>query len=259
MGDLQCPQCLAKYPNLDLLASHMERDDNISPEWITQWVSIFADQKRKSESPSPSPFNSSTDTDTDTTEIDLAVARFRVWFVLDGVTIHRREIPGNEKFEGFCSQLESLYYKPGSKFDVSQFEYVLVRKKRGQSVKAEPFTGSRSYLRMRNKLLEDKSPWRHATVRRIMTVSGLPHSLLFYLCEADNLRKGSFSSGVVRENASNGQFLPATCSKTTTVSSSCKSSPDTLITPNPDSFSFASWFINAPSTNNSYATSAVTF
>lgn len=177
MVGFQCPRCLAVYSSLEILASHMERDDKISREWTTQWVSIFANQKRKPEPPSPTRFNSATGTDTDTTEIDLAVARFRVWFVLDGVTIHRREIPGNEKFEGFCSQMESLFYNPESKFDVSQFEYVLIAKKRDGNPKAEPFTGSSSYQRMKNELLENKSPWRHAIVRRNVTVSDLPHSL----------------------------------------------------------------------------------
>lgn len=289
MGAFQCPQCLALYSTLDLLVSHMERDDNISAEWITQWVSIFANRRPQPEPPSHSPFNSSTDTDTDTTEIDLAVARFRVWFVLDGVTIHRREIPGNETFEGFCSQMESLFYKPKSKFAVNQFEYVLIAKKQDGRMNAEPFTGSSSYRLMKNELLENKSPWRHATVQRIVTVSDL---LLCHHHEPDMFFKGSFGSGVVRENASDGRFIPATSSQfdvgsttlifplditrsarvfvsdpnynnaaTTTYTwgiplSECGRSAITNIASDPDPYPSANGSIRPPSTNGAPTTSA---
>ncbi len=167
MGGFQCSHCLALYATLDLLASHMDRGD------INHGVSAFANQEPQPRSQTPTPFVSSTHTDT--SGADPTVAYFRIWFVLDGLTIHRREIPSNERFEGFCAQLASLYHRPGSNFVVSQFEYVLVTKKRDGGSKAEPFMGSVSYQRMKSALLVDKSPWRHATIRRIVTVSGLPH------------------------------------------------------------------------------------
>lgn len=106
----------------------------------------------------------------DTTENEDAMEYFRVWFVLDAATIHRREIPGKENYNGFFSQMKSLFSKPDSIFDMSHFEYVLVAKRKNREVEAKPFTGPISYRRMRDELLQSESPWRHASVRQIMTV-----------------------------------------------------------------------------------------
>lgn len=106
----------------------------------------------------------------DTSVIEDVIDYFRIWFVLDAVTIHRREIPGKETYSGFFSQMKSLFGKPDSIFDISRFEYVLVAKQGYREVKAEQFTGPISYLQMRDELLKTESPWRHSSVRQIMTV-----------------------------------------------------------------------------------------
>lgn len=172
MGLFQCPHCLASYATLGVLASHMDRDDNPCSELMNHWASALANRGPQPNSQTPT--SSDPSTYTDTSGADPTVAYFRIWFLLDGVTIHRREIPTNESFEGFCAQLASLYHRSGSNFVVSQFEYALITKKRDGGTKAEPFTGPISYQRMKSALLVDRSPWRHATVRRIVTVSGLP-------------------------------------------------------------------------------------
>lgn len=146
----------------------MEIENTSQITIVTQRVLLPATQNPQQDLPSAS--SSIQHEEITTSEPEDAIDYFRIWFTLDAVTIHRREIPGKESYSGFFSQMKSLFGKSDSIFDISHFEYVLVAKQEYREVKAEPFTGPNSYHQMRDELLKTESPWRHASIRQIMTV-----------------------------------------------------------------------------------------
>ena len=188
----QCPHCLIKYETRALLATHMEKDENMSAAWVSRWIELTFPQASsppeikvessgniKIESPGESKVESlgqikvespgQTKVETaheESVEPPPAVNRFRVWFVLDEDNVHRREIPKNETFGGFCYQLKSLYYQAGWVFEIDQFEYVLIEKKYHRMEVIEPLWDAESYYRMVRTLVGLPSHWRHAIVRK---------------------------------------------------------------------------------------------
>ena len=144
----------------------MENDERMDAAWVARWVVLNYPQES-----SPSEFKAElrdepSPTLTEVNEPPPAVSRFRVWFVVDGDNLHRREIPKEETFQGFCSQLKSLYYQTDREFDIDEFEFILIEKRFHRREVAEPFTDADSYYRMVRKLLGIPSHWRHAIVRK---------------------------------------------------------------------------------------------
>lgn len=175
MEDFLCPHCYKRYETLGLLASHMENDDKIHPAWVTQWVMTF---QRDGEPPVPFAPQAIQVSEKSEAAADLGLRskRFRVWFVLDNNCLQKREIPSDESFRGFCSQLSSLYDMKGWNFDIDQFEYILVEKRFHRMEDVQPFFDAGSYHQMVKKLMGVRSHWRHAIVRR-RTVSKRSPSL----------------------------------------------------------------------------------
>jgi len=161
-----CPNCSATFETIGLLASHMENDDGIFPRAVTQWVS-----KLPKEDATPAQAKSGPPVllrlpPAETDELFSGGSRFRVWFVVDGNNLHKREIPSDETFLGFCAQLRSLYYAGRRSFNVNQFEYVLVEKRFHRMEVEETFMDEDSYHRMVRKLMGGATRWRHAVVRK---------------------------------------------------------------------------------------------
>ena len=199
MDGFTCPKCRAEYKTSDLLASHMEVDREMDPAWVPESVSnVYEDSATPHVRPELQ-VASNVVVEDKATEGSPAITRFRVWFVLSDNTLHRREIPGNESFRGFCSQLESLHYKPDWTFAIDQFEYILIEKKFHRLETVEPFMGPESYYRMVRQLVEVASHWRHAIVRK-RTVNNLckcllsAHRLTFSLLDIIVIRSAAYLS-----------------------------------------------------------------
>ena len=170
MTDFRCPQCRARYETVALLASHMENDDRLPPGWVSRWVlNLLQETTQTEQQPQAPPASSKLKAET---EFHTSYKRLRVWFLVDGGRYHRREIPGNESFQGFCSQLKSLYYECDGMFSIDQFEYALIEKRSRRMLDVEPFVDSASYYRMVTTLLGATSQWRHAIVRKRIVSTG---------------------------------------------------------------------------------------
>ena len=170
MTEFHCPQCFARYETVGLLASHMEDDDRLPPPWVSQWVlNLPQDSTQTGQQTQAAPALSKFKKEIGS---NPSYKPFRVWFLVDEGRIHRREIPGNESFQGFCSQLKSLYYKRDWKFSIAQFEYALIEKRSRRMLDVEPFIDFASYHDMVKALLEPMTRWRHAIIRRRVVSAG---------------------------------------------------------------------------------------
>ena len=99
-------------------------------------------------------------------------ARFKIAFDLgqgDGVQPLRTSVPRDESYDKFIGRLDHIFYGEPFENSLRQWEYVLVnwRYEKGDPL---PLTSPNTYHAMVSELLRPKFRWRHAVVRRSVSV-----------------------------------------------------------------------------------------
>ena len=81
----------------------------------------------------------------------------------------RVTIPKDEPFNKFLWRLRNVFYGDSFERSLRQWEYVLVDRqyKKGDPL---PLTSSNTYYAMVSNLLKPRSQWRHAVVRRSVSL-----------------------------------------------------------------------------------------
>ena len=81
----------------------------------------------------------------------------------------RMDLPKDESYDKFLSRLHSIFYGDSFERSLRQWEYVLVNR---QFEKGDPLplTSSNTYYAMVSELLRPRSQWRHAVVRRSVSM-----------------------------------------------------------------------------------------
>lgn len=78
-------------------------------------------------------------------------------------------IPKDESYDKFFGRLHNVFYGDSFERSLRQWEYILVHSKY-QKDDPLPLVGSNTYYAMVSELLRPRSPWKHAVVRRSVSL-----------------------------------------------------------------------------------------
>lgn len=172
MTSFHCPKCSKTFSLQKWWVYHLKHGHGLAPVLLNPTV---ADLSHVS-NPDPNVSTSGTSQVDDLGPVVHKMVKRRVSFHVafdrgrgDGVQPLRVIVPRDESYDKFLSRLRNVFYGEDFERSLRQWEYVLVNRQYEKSDPL-PLTSSNTYYAMLSELLRPNSRWRHAVVRRSVSV-----------------------------------------------------------------------------------------
>lgn len=173
MTSFHCPKCSKTFSLEKWWVYHLNHGHGLEPVLLNP---IVADLSHVSNS-DPNVSTSSTSQVDDLGPVVHKMVKRKVGFYVafdrgqgDEVQPLRVIVPRDESYDKFLSRLRNVFYGEDVERSLRQWEYVLVNRQYEKSDPL-PLTSSNTYYAMLSELLRPNSRWRHAVVRRSVSVT----------------------------------------------------------------------------------------
>lgn len=174
MSFFNCPQCSKTFLLKRGLLYHLEHDHSIAPAAMDSMMGPGPSQAIKLGS------NISTSSTPPAGDISPAIGRFKVVLKVnfhvefdlgreDEAQPIRMTIPKDEPYDKFLSRLRNIFHGDSFERSLRRWEYVLVNRQYEKAAPL-PLTSPNTYYAMISELLSTRSRWRHALVRRSVSL-----------------------------------------------------------------------------------------
>ena len=173
MTSFHCPKCSKTFSLEKWWVYHLKHGHGLAPVLLNPTVADLSHVTNSDPNISTSSTSPVDDLGPVVHKMMKRKVSFRVAFDRgqgDKVQPIRVIVPRDESYEKFLGRLRNVFYSEDFEKSLRQWEYVLVNRQyeKGNPL---PLTSSNTYYAMLSELLRPDSGWRHAVVRRSVSVT----------------------------------------------------------------------------------------